>query len=293
LTKIENAAKNYKSNFVRTSKLTVRLLEAAKQKRINDELDGQLWMLPERTKPNEQLRRAAVIYHYAHVFNSPVQSECGGTDGTTSKIKDVLKIPVGTKIRPILLEALKSKMDGISYQGDRKNGGGRKVVLETNSVEANIVANAIEGGMSFSMAQMPLNGHLREEGKVTVSRDAAIQVHKRLKPKVTSIKAGKQGSSDEKSAWARARFNWLTQLLIRFGGSLNEVDLEKLKVDGALCDCFNIAKMSSLSLAQVAFGDKTHKKCQIGGIGASSKKEEIRYPRDKNGNVNPKWRIQS
>ena len=134
------------------------------------------------------------------------------------------------------------------------------------------------------MAQMPLNGHLREEGKVTVSRDAVIQVHKRLNPKVTSIKAGKQGSSDEKSAWARARFNWLTQLLIRFGGSLNEVDLEKLKVDGALSDCFNIAKMSSLSLAQVAFWDE---KCQIGGIGASSKKEETRYPRDKNGNVDP------
>jgi hypothetical protein len=89
--------------------------EIARQKKIDDELDGQLRMLRRSTKHSEQLRRAAIIYQYEHVFKSPAQSEWDGAEGTINKIKVALCIPRGTKIRSILVEAVKSQMEGLPY----------------------------------------------------------------------------------------------------------------------------------------------------------------------------------
>ena len=40
---------------------------------------------------------------------------------------------------------------------------------------------------------------------------------RRMKPKLNKISIRKQGSADPSSSWSRARYEWSTQLLVRFG----------------------------------------------------------------------------
>jgi hypothetical protein len=49
-----------------------------------------------------------------------------------------------------------------------------------------------------------------------------------LKPKFKKIRKRSQGFTDVNSPWCKARKNWYSQLLIRFG-SLPEEELEKLR----------------------------------------------------------------
>ena len=107
---------------------------------------------------------------------------------------------------------------------------------------------------------------------------------KRLKPKHKKVGKCSQGSDDPKSAWARARYNWNTQLLIRFG-ELKQEDIPKDCYDenNILRPCFDPSKLDSLTLSKVAWWDETHKKCTIGGLGHKSKDRKYTvFPRDEN-----------
>ena len=70
-----------------------------------------------------------------------------------------------------------------------------------------------------------------------------------------------QGKSDPTSAWARARYNWVTYLLVRFG-QLSQEQLEKQFPEG-IPMWADVQKTGSLSLSQVSCFDGTHKKCVI------------------------------
>ena len=54
-------------------------------------------------------------------------------------------------------------------------------------------------------------------GKSIVGQTTILNTYHRMKPLVTKVVTISQGSSDPTSAWAKARFNWVKQLGIRFG----------------------------------------------------------------------------
>jgi hypothetical protein len=117
--------------------------------------------------------------------------------------------------------------------------------------------------MSFSMAMMLVNEHKRQKHQPPFSASAVYSLSKRLKPKVTKVVRKKQGDTDVNSAWAKARYNSVTQLLIRFGLLESQPD-----ENGNLADYFNKDKITALQREQVADWEETHRKCQIGGIGS-------------------------
>ena len=68
----------------------------------------------------------------------------------------------------------------------------------------------------------------------------------------------KQGKSDPDSNWAKARYNWVTYLLVRFG-VLTAAELQQQFPDG-IPDWANRKKTGELTISQVASFDGSHKK---------------------------------
>ena len=79
-----------------------------------------------------------------------------------------------------------------------------------------------------------------------------------LKPLVRTVKKRKQGSIDPEDPWSKARKNWCLQLLIRLG----IIKYETVNGENVPA-CFDLAKMASLDLHQIAFWDETYQKVKI------------------------------
>jgi hypothetical protein len=74
--------------------------------------------------------------------------------------------------------------------------------------------------------------------------------YKKLKPRYREISKIEQGSKDPNSAWSKARLNWNTQLLIRFG-LLGKEDYEKVRdpTTGEIPKWFDAEQMLGLKMA--------------------------------------------
>ena len=81
---------------------------------------------------------------------------------------------------------------------------------------------------------------------------------------VTPINKRCQGNSDPSSNWAKARYRWITQLLIRLG--MPPDDLSDFMKDGTLEECFSQDVLSShkLDIKCIGWWDEVHKSCHIG-----------------------------
>ena len=102
-----------------------------------------------------------------------------------------------------------------------------------------------------------------------------------MKPQVERIGVKSQGSKDVNSAWCKARYNWNTQLMIRFG-LLDSVP----DASGTVQPWFDKNKLTPIETTQVGWFDETHTKCTIGGQKADkSKRHVVRFPRDQHGKL--------
>ncbi len=62
------------------------------------------------------------------------------------------------------------------------------------------------------------------------------------------------------SPWAMARMDYDTQILVRFGGVLMTEELAGVAPPHALLpDKFHVAKLTTVSINQIAFWDESHK----------------------------------
>ena len=159
-------------------------------------------------------------------------------------------------------------------------GGKRPPFFDLNSMEAEIIADSIESGLSLQKALYLVNMHQMEDMKDTdelATLSSVISVVKRLNPQLKRVKKRKQGSCDPKSAWARARFLYIKQLMVRLG--LYEVKEPKERR-------WDRDILGHLSLDQIGWWDETHRKCLIGGI-RTNKDFCLQFKRDKNGLLNP------
>ena len=98
---------------------------------------------------------------------------------------------------------------------------------------------------------------------------------------VSNIERRPQDNKDANSAWAKCRYCWVTQLLVRFGLKPDLTDF--LNKDGAVPDCFNYKKLKPLNVEGISWWNKVHKERSIGNFCEGST-AQTRFPRDENGN---------
>ena len=207
-----------------------------------------------------------------------LQSTWAGRGGLISKIKRDLGLqsthPI--KIRPILMDIVDCARCGRCFDPNflEQRGGNKAVVIKSDSVEAQIIADGLESGLSVERTRQILNNHALDEGNEGFTRSAVDSLVTRLKPRIEKVTKRKQGSIDPKNPWSRARLLWSKQLLIRFG----EMPSETTK------PAFNRELAGPLHLDQVVWWDETHRKCLIGGL-TTNRNFTIKFKRDNEGKL--------
>ena len=238
--------------------------------------DGHKEFLDEK-----KARRMAIAYLYKTLL-SPPEDEWDGQNGIVPKIRRALQIPLRTNIKSTLKDIAEHERLGIRYNGDRIVTGtlGRPPILTVDSPEAQIVADSIEAGLSIFQTTLLCNEHRRQEPLEALTKSPVETLVKKLKPLVTAVKKRKQGSTDENSPWARGRYRWATQILIR-----TELLPAQKKADETIPDYWNPNKLKRLKKTAISYWDETHKDCTIGGIAAGTVAYQVRFPRDENGKL--------
>ncbi len=114
---------------------------------------------------------------------------------------------------------------------------------------------------------------------------------------ITPINKRAQGSSDAGSEWAQARYQWVTQLLLRLrapvvteqdflddfthqGPEMQNTEMQRIE------DCFSLVNLPNLSLGQIAWWDEVHKKCWISNCREGAM-DHVQFPKDKEGKYDP------
>lgn len=140
--------------------------------------------------------------------------------------------------------------------------------------------------MGLRMTTNMVNEFCRTQNVPSFTMGPVHTAFKKLKPKVCKIKQRPQGSTDKDAPWSKARLNWVTQLLIRFGKLESQVD-PATGHPPAYFDSEKLTKLTKLTLEQVAWFDETHRKCTIGNevAGSISSKTYVRFPRDADGKL--------
>ena len=80
-----------------------------------------------------------------------------------------------------------------------RRGGNRKITLCLNSVEAQIIADSIESGLSLRRTWDKVNRHRQDNGDELVSESCVSYILRKMRPKMVRIKKRKQGSTDVNS----------------------------------------------------------------------------------------------
>ena len=208
-----------------------------------------------------------------------------GRNGLATKIRQDVGIDQhsGLKLIPMfehILEQFRTEHD-FNPKDLETRGGQRPHLIKLDSPEAQIIADGIEGGLSINGTWQNVNQHRLEGGLELLSESAVVSTIRRLKPKLKRVKRRKQGSTGPNSPWSRARLEWTTQLLVRFG-ELGEDDFPR-----PIERRFKRAEIGHLDIYQVVWWDETHRKCLIGGL-SRTKNYHIMFPRTSDGKVDTK-----
>jgi hypothetical protein len=215
-------------------------------------------------------QRGAVAYIFINIYGAPEdENDWKGQDCVGPKIKKALGLNIGSCIYPIFRNVIACKTDGVTYTGARSVESllGRPIALD--SVEAQIIVS--EDGFGRDSTKLQVNKYrTKEQNLPSYTTSAASTCIRNLKPKVERIGVKSQGSKDVNSAWCKARYNWNTQLLIRFGLIDSVPDLL-----GVQQPWFDKSKLTAIEMTQVGWFDETHTKCTNGGQKADQTKRHV------------------
>ena len=132
-----------------------------------------------------------------------------------------MNLPQASRIQYILEDVLHCMQEGQSYKGDCRapttGNWGRVPYIDVGSLEAQLVADCMEDCLSLKATLDIVNDSRQDMASECFTMSSIRTMVKALKPKVLKTTKIKQGKKDPDSAWARARVNWVQQLLIRFG----------------------------------------------------------------------------
>eukprot|EP00536_Pseudo-nitzschia_multiseries_P007164 jgi/Psemu1/17260/gm1.17260_g len=164
-------------------------------------------------------------------------------------------------VSQVCTEVLHCVENGTPYTGDGNySKSGRPPVIAVDTIEAEIIADSIEGGNSIRMTRLI------------------------------------QGSKNKTDAWCRASFRWFAQLLLRFGQiDFSHPIFQKLLGPAYVKEkpppCYDISLLTPLKLSQVVWFDELHKQCHIGEsgsrVGPGKPNVAISFKRNANGKLDP------
>jgi hypothetical protein len=255
-----------------------------------DSIDNCLCSIYEIFSRPQELRRQYIAMHFVLKYggcSDSKETRWDGKGGIMSSIRRDLAIPPGVDIRYILEDVRRCKNSGTKYNGTQKEGAGRVSTLSTDSVEAQIVADELEGGSSQRIAWGAVNVYRESLHLDEVTFSVVYTLIQNMKPKSVRIDTHRQGSNNELSRICRARKAWCTQLCVRLG----LVDYrEVMRKDGIADEVpipkwYDQQKLTSIKIDQIAFWDETHKKVKPGNTAAYDQDEVLTFPRDANGKV--------
>jgi hypothetical protein len=247
---------------------------------LDEELKDNLPLLDE-----SRIRRLTVAYIFKNKYNLEEQRTLWeGKGQIVAGIRKFLCLDRNYPVKPILEDVLECRRKGIPYEGNRRvtQKLGRKPIISIDSIEAQIIADAIEDYLGIRSATQLVNEHRKQQNLVAITKSAVEGLIKRLNPMVQKVERKKQGSGKGvDTPWARARNNWVTQLLIRLG----EVEWKPEKEGDPTPDYFNKAKLEEEGLCfdahQYGSWDETHTDCTPGegGIAGDTKESFLRFRR--------------
>jgi hypothetical protein len=180
-----------------------------------DSIDNCLCSIYEIFSRPQELRRQYIAMHFVLKYggcSDSKETRWDGKGGIMSSIRRDLAIPPGVDIRYILEDVRRCKNSGTKYNGTQKEGAGRVPTLSTDSVEAQIVADELEGGSSQRIAWGAVNVYRESLHLDEVTFSVVYTLIQNMKPKSVRIDTHRQGSNNELSRICRARKAWCTQL---------------------------------------------------------------------------------
>jgi hypothetical protein len=246
-----------------------------------DSIDNCLCSIYEIFSRPQELRRQYIAMHFVLKYggcSDSKETRWDGKGGIMSSIRRDLAIPPGVDIRYILEDVRRCKNSGTKYNGTQKEGAGRVSTLSTDSVEAQIVADELEGGSSQRIAWGAVNVYRESLHLDEVTFSVVYTLIQNMKPKSVRIDTHRQGSNNELSRICRARKAWCTQLCVRLG----LVDYrEVMRKDGIADEVpipkwYDQQKLTSIKIDQIAFWDETHKKVKPGNTAAYDQDEVLK-----------------
>eukprot|EP01048_Picozoa_sp_COSAG05_P009760 COSAG05_NODE_821_length_7122_cov_142.066781_2_plen_271_part_00 len=169
---------------------------------------------------SEARAHEAWAYYWAHTLRAPMDEESwDGPDGVVAQIRRVFREAPGSagSIRQVLEDVKDCVLEHAQYCGNRDAPKRARAKLALDGPEASIIADVLEEGQSLRDVLVEVNDFRVNRGLEHVGLKAVWSCFKALDPIEDEVLDRKQGKSDPNSEWARARFNWITYLLVRFG----------------------------------------------------------------------------
>ena len=137
--------------------------------------------------------RYTVGIFFSNKYDATKNYPWGGKGGIISKLRNYINIPNGTHssmIRGIMKEVSLAKADGVKFEPNLKGRSktGRKYIIEIDSKEAHIIADAVESGMITLTAWPLVNDYREVEELPSVCISDSGTCIAKLKPLVEKVK---------------------------------------------------------------------------------------------------------
>jgi len=136
--------------------------------------------------------------------------------------------------------------------------------------------------MDFWLTTMLLNEYLSQKGQEEIGIRSVYNAFYCLNPVISRINKKSQ-MPENLELWAEARFNWVTQLLLRTNSIQSEGLPDELKNESFLNKSMLVQEGKMFDWAQVAHYDEIHIEQKAGMETTSG--YQIRFKRDENGKL--------
>ncbi len=173
-----------------------------------------------RIRPDDvKSRQISIDFVFRHVFHSPEEEKWEDLK-VIPTISDMFCIPHGSwkSVQKILIQSLKA----YNHELDDEETSGSRGLIKRGSKEDQIILKCVMQQLPIVACWEEVNLWRKIESKNTLSW-STVQRHISSHPLIVTNKRKKQksGSSEEESAWARARLaqcqQWLYQLRLGLG----------------------------------------------------------------------------
>ena len=249
------------------------------------------WQYQEQT-------RNAILYLYQFKYKEGDFCKWNGNDDRDIIIKS-LQEDFPHVSRNTIIFVIDSNERNVVERKSRTFKG--EYLVAKGSLDEQIIADLYENGHSINHVWIIVNQRRQKQGLDFLTKTTISNTIKRLPRKSMKIKKISQGSSNAHSDWAKAGFNFMKQLLVRFQiivPPFNDPPLPNVAQNGTSTvpvvsedtvndpKHFDISLLGTLTVNQVVWFDETHRVCKISNVTTSTGKDEItRFRRNAHGKL--------